>query len=88
MSLESAALSALAAYTTEIGENPPPFFVTTGGPADHIAALEDLPSLPAAYVVLGDVENGEQRLATARQQAQTEWLEVWIAVGQIGRAHV
>ena len=80
MSLESAALAALAAYIAPEAEVE--FFATTGGPADHIAALEELPALPAAYVVLGDIDNGEQRLSTARQQAQTEWLEVWIATGQ------
>ena len=82
MSLESAALAALAAYTAEAGPDPAPYFAATGGPADHIAALEELPALPAAYVVLGDIDNGGQRLITGRQQAQTEWLEVWIATGQ------
>lgn len=80
MSLETSALAALAAYIAPGAEVE--FFATTGGPADHIAALEELPALPAAYVVLGDIDNGEQRLSTARQQAQTEWLEVWIATGQ------
>lgn len=79
MSLESAALAALAAYIAPGAEVE--YFATTGGPADHMA-LEELPALPAAYVVLGDIDNGEQRLSTARQQAQTEWLEVWIATGQ------
>ena len=80
MSLESDALAALAAYIAPEAEVE--YFATTGGPADHILALEELPALPAAYVVLGDIDNGEQRLSTARQQAQTEWLEVWIATGQ------
>lgn len=81
MSLESAALAALAAYIAPNAEVE--FFATTGGPADHILALEELPALPAAYVVLEDFDNEPNSLATSPplRQRQTERLAIWIAVG-------